>query len=424
MSDKNTLSQDEIDALLQGDLGLDDDEGADAMGQDAEAQGPFTAEQARMLMETGDEGFANSMAEVKGYVNEDVSLQNGRLRVLKATELAQEMGATEQVFIGINFSDGKAGYLISSVHGAMIASIMLQGEYHEDPSFQFGDLQLGAIGECFNSVTGKVVPNLKKKLGKDFVPSAPPAPVIIKGQDLPPEADLLKRGDVVELLYDLAIGDEPASKMRFVLSMELAKSIVKALDPNASFETETAAPQAQAAPQASMAQETQAQAAPSQQEQIAAQAMPQPNQTMPQAGGMDMAAMQQMMQQMMQMQGGQASGQQGGGNGNQQVPISPWNFAPIAPLAHGGAGLGNMELLRDVSLQVTVELGRTRMPIGQILELVNGSIVELNKQAGEAVELYVQGKLVARGEVVIIDENFGIRITSIVNPADRLNVLK
>ena len=86
--------------------------------------------------------------------------------------------------------------------------------------------------------------------------------------------------------------------------------------------------------------------------------------------------------------------------------------------------LSNMELLRDVTLQITVELGRARMPIGEILELVNGSIVELNKQAGEAVELYVQGKLIARGEVVIIDENFGIRITSIVSPQERLTTVR
>lgn len=105
------------------------------------------------------------------------------------------------------------------------------------------------------------------------------------------------------------------------------------------------------------------------------------------------------------------------------APYAPWQFAPISPFEQGQSNLGNMELLKDVSLQVTVELGRTRMPIGQILELVNGSIVELNKQAGEAVELYVQGKLIARGEVVIIDENFGIRITSIVSPFERMGGL-
>lgn len=106
------------------------------------------------------------------------------------------------------------------------------------------------------------------------------------------------------------------------------------------------------------------------------------------------------------------------------MPFSPWQFAPIAPMNMGTGQLSNMELLKDVSLQITVELGRAKMPIGQILELVNGSIVELNKQAGEAVELYVQGKLIARGEVVIIDENFGIRITSILSPQERLSSVK
>ena len=106
------------------------------------------------------------------------------------------------------------------------------------------------------------------------------------------------------------------------------------------------------------------------------------------------------------------------------MPYAPWQFAPITSAPMGQDQLSNMELLRDVTLQITVELGRARMPIGEILELVNGSIVELNKQAGEAVELYVQGKLIARGEVVIIDENFGIRITSIVSPQERLTTVR
>ena len=105
------------------------------------------------------------------------------------------------------------------------------------------------------------------------------------------------------------------------------------------------------------------------------------------------------------------------------MPFAPWQFPALAPGA-SGTGSGNMDLLKDISLHVTVELGRATMPIGQILELLNGSIVELNKQAGEAVELYVQGKLIERGEVVIIDENFGVRITSIVSAQERMKSMQ
>ena len=82
-----------------------------------------------------------------------------------------------------------------------------------------------------------------------------------------------------------------------------------------------------------------------------------------------------------------------------------------------------MALIQDVPLQVTVQLGKTRMSIKEILELGEGSIVELDKLAGEPVDLLVNGKLVAKGEVVVIDENFGFRVKDIVSPADRINNL-
>jgi flagellar motor switch protein FliN len=74
----------------------------------------------------------------------------------------------------------------------------------------------------------------------------------------------------------------------------------------------------------------------------------------------------------------------------------------------------NLDLLMDVMLQVVVELGRTKMPLRQILDLQQGSVVELDRQAGEAVDLYVNDRLIARGEVVMVDDKFGVRITEMV----------
>ena len=81
---------------------------------------------------------------------------------------------------------------------------------------------------------------------------------------------------------------------------------------------------------------------------------------------------------------------------------------------------GNIGLLMDVTITVTVELGRARLSIKEILSLGEGSIIELQKLAGEPVDLLVNGKLIAKGEVVVIDENFGVRVTDIINPMDRL----
>lgn len=97
------------------------------------------------------------------------------------------------------------------------------------------------------------------------------------------------------------------------------------------------------------------------------------------------------------------------------------SFAPAAPppplsFDTGSGGLGRV---RDIPLEVTVELGRTRLLIRDIMDLSTGSIIELDKIAGEAVDLLANGMLVARGEVIVIDDNFGVRVTEIITARDR-----
>ena len=84
----------------------------------------------------------------------------------------------------------------------------------------------------------------------------------------------------------------------------------------------------------------------------------------------------------------------------------------------------NLNMLLDIPLQVTVELGRTKRSVKEILELTSGSVIELDKLAGEPVDILVNSRLIAKGEVVVIDENFGVRITDILSQADRLNNLR
>lgn len=87
-------------------------------------------------------------------------------------------------------------------------------------------------------------------------------------------------------------------------------------------------------------------------------------------------------------------------------------------------GRSNLKLIMDVPLQVTVELGTTKMRIKEILELGVGSVIELDKLASDPVDVYVNGRLIARGEVVVIDETFGIKITDIVSPIERVTNLQ
>lgn len=106
------------------------------------------------------------------------------------------------------------------------------------------------------------------------------------------------------------------------------------------------------------------------------------------------------------------------------VTVQPVQFASFEDLDQvQGPPNQNLNILLDVKLQLTVELGKTELPIKKVLELTKGSIVTLNKAAGEPVELYANGKLIAYGEVVVIEDNFGLRITHITDPARRLNTI-
>jgi flagellar motor switch protein FliN/FliY len=90
-----------------------------------------------------------------------------------------------------------------------------------------------------------------------------------------------------------------------------------------------------------------------------------------------------------------------------------------------GAGKDrNLALILDIPLRVTVELGRTKMPVNELLNLTQGSVVELSKLAGEPMEVYVNDKLIAKGEAVVVNEKFGVRLTDIISPSERVESLK
>lgn len=102
--------------------------------------------------------------------------------------------------------------------------------------------------------------------------------------------------------------------------------------------------------------------------------------------------------------------------------VAPASFANFAP--SGAAGAGNdINMILDIPVQLTVELGRTRIPIKHILQLAQGSVVELDALAGEPMDVLVNGYLIAQGEVVVVNDKFGIRLTDIVTPSERMRRL-
>ncbi len=101
---------------------------------------------------------------------------------------------------------------------------------------------------------------------------------------------------------------------------------------------------------------------------------------------------------------------------------------PVAPKAEAkkqstGADR-NLQLILDIPLKLSVELGRTKMPVSELLNLTQGSVIELNKLAGEPMEVMVNDKLIARGEAVVVNEKFGVRLTDVISPAERVEQLK
>lgn len=106
--------------------------------------------------------------------------------------------------------------------------------------------------------------------------------------------------------------------------------------------------------------------------------------------------------------------------------MKPAEFADMSEVAKGPAPEGakrDLDFILDIPLEVSAELGRTKLLINELLQLGQGSVVELNKLAGEPLEIYVNGKLVARGEAVVINEKFGIRLTDIISPIERVKQL-
>lgn len=102
--------------------------------------------------------------------------------------------------------------------------------------------------------------------------------------------------------------------------------------------------------------------------------------------------------------------------------VSPASFASFAPTATSAAG-NDINMILDIPVQMTVELGRTRIPIKNILQLAQGSVVELDALAGEPMDVLVNGYLIAQGEVVVVNDKFGIRLTDIVTPSERMRRL-
>ena len=306
--------------------------------------------------------------------------------------LIAEVGYT----IGI---DGNNILAIQANDACIIADLMMGGDGTAPPQ-DLNEIHMSAVGEAMNQMMGAVATSLSTMFSKKVDISPPKVNLIDLGTVDTVTAILSQMEPIVKISFRMEVEGLIDSEIMQILPIDIAKEMVEALMNQSAPEPEPEpAPAAAPPPMAPPPPPPMAAApmAPPPPPPMAAAPAPQPVMAAPPP-----------------MAAPYASQSIVAAN----VPVQPAQFTPLAtgPVQVNQANIG---LILDVPLQVTVELGRTHKSIKEILDLTNGSIVELDKLAGEPVDILVNGKLLAKGEVVVIDENFGVRITDIVDPAER-----
>ena len=279
-----------------------------------------------------------------------------------------------------------------------------KGEYGE-----LSELHLSAISEVMNQMRGSSATALSSIMETRIDISPPTATVVnltevINGAEI---AEFLK-GDFVKISFRLEVGDLINSELMQLYPFEFAKVLnekfLKYSGLDASKEKFGQIAESEPAPAPSIQQEAQPAPQPvsQPQAQVVQPQMVQPQMAQPQ---MQQMAMQPQMQQMAMPYMMPPV---------QDVNIAPVQFQPFTVPSSPLLQTENIDLLLDVPLEVTAELGRTSKSIKEILDFSPGTVIELNRLAGEPIDVLVNGKYVAKGEVVVIEETFGIRVTEII----------
>jgi flagellar motor switch protein FliN/FliY len=435
--DGGMLSQDEINALLSG--MSDSSADLDGMTEDLPAaSGPQSTEPAS-YENTGAVGEADALLSdtEKDAIGEIANISMGSAATTLYSLVNHKVNITTPivslsqwetmvedyerpcVFIQIKYTAGLDGHniLILKEHDVKVITDLMMGGDGTNTEGDLSEIHLSAISEAMNQMMGASATSLATMLGK-MIDISPPEATLVDlmtingGQDIAP----FLGGTFVKISFRMQIGELVDSTIMQLYPCDFARYLCNTFmngGMNIEQESEPApAPAAEApapapAPMPSMPQPDMGMVG------MGAPAMGAP------APDMNMAGMYPPYG--MPMQPGYGMPPYGG------MPMQPAP-APMAPAMNiqpaqfqsftgGAAGAGapaNIDLIMDVALEVTVELGRTKKSISEVLDFTPGTIIELDKVAGEPVEVLVNGKMVARGEVVVIEESFGVRITEII----------
>ena len=423
------LSQEEIDALLRG----SDEEGLE--GSIDENLNDYLSEMEKdTLGEIGNISFGSSATALSTLLNQKVDITTPEVTVLLKSKLVDEF-PHPYIAIQVQYTEGFAGtnlLVIKQSDAAIIADLMLGGN-GENPPEMLDEIQMSAVQEAMNQMMGSAATSMSTIFSKR-VDISPPSINILniiegEGTDKIPNDDMF-----VKISFRLKIGSLIDSNIMQLLQLDFAKSLVEELlnpnpeptqsekseieqitkfyqdetvqNPNAAMATSSASPMntsfTYSEPRDQQyqpyMQEPGSFGTTPYQSEMSRHGMKEPN-SEPQHFGSPFP------------QGVQPN-------------VQPAVFSSFEPFQLQESEARNLDMLMDIPLQITVELGRTQRSVKEILELSPGSIIELDKLAGEPVDILVNNRPVARGEVVVIDENFGVRVTDIISKSDRIKKLK
>ena len=447
---RDMLSQDEIDALLRANNLVEEEEEAAVAKQPdvAEYLSPFEQD---ALGEIGNISFGSAATALSTLLSQKVDITTPTVSLVQVSDLEGEF-PIPHVAVHVEYTDGFKGInllVIRMEDAAVIADLMMGGDGRPSNT-ELSELHISAVQEAMNQMMGSAATSMST-IFNQFINITPPGIDVMdlakgKGGDSFTEDD----SPLVKVSFRLKVGNQGElidSNIMQLLPLSFAKKMIDRLVGGTEEEVASAATAEMPAIHISSA-------APSQPEQqqtphaasaatpSAPPAQPQPASQQPAGFGgpppMGYPGYPMYPAEAYGMPPGYApyppqqfqaapqphTAQHFGNQMVNQANVKPAQFAPL-----GGAPMGmveepNLGLLMDIPLQVTVELGRTKKLIREILDLSAGSIIQLDKLAGEHVDILVNNKLIAKGEVVVIDENFGVRVTDIISPLDRVQKLQ
>ena len=397
------LSQEEINALLGGADSEPDADAAASAGTDvssasASSEERLSPEEGDALGEIANISMGTAATTLSVLLNNRVEITTPALSYVTVDDL-KERNQAPCVFVYIAYRTGLEGrnVLVLKERDVKIITDLMMGGDGTNTDVELSDLHLSAISEAMNQMMGSSATSMSTMIN-EMVDISPPTSIRVDFDDDAGLQDVL--ADMIGNLYaqvsfKMVIGDLIDSEIIQLYPIPFARMVYERFKDTMQGEEAESAPQPAATPQPQASQPA-TQAAP---QPAAAQAAPQPQ-----------PAMQQPMMGMQQPMGGMPMYGM-----PQDLSIQPAQFQSFMPVQNlDGIAPENIDLIMDVPLEVTVELGRTSKSIKEILDFSPGTIIELDKLAGEPIDVLVNGKFVAKGEVVVIEENFGIRVTEII----------